>query len=61
MIVVVKERLENVRTLSDVSKLIREHYNYELADVMDELIKVQNCILDGDDDEEDDEDEFYCY
>ena len=29
---------EFVNSLSDISRIIREHYNYELADKMDELI-----------------------
>lgn len=29
---------ENVETLSDISRVIREHYNSELADKMDEVI-----------------------
>lgn len=29
---------ENVDTLSDISKIIREYYNYELADKMDGLL-----------------------
>lgn len=27
-----------INSLSDISRIIREHYNYELADKMDELI-----------------------
>ena len=29
---------EFINSLSDISRIIREHYNYELADKMDELI-----------------------
>lgn len=29
---------ETVNTLSDISRIVREYYNYELADVLDELI-----------------------
>lgn len=29
---------ETVDTLSDISRIVREYYNYELADVLDELI-----------------------
>ena len=29
---------EFVNSLSDISRIIREYYNYELADKMDELI-----------------------
>ena len=29
---------ETVETLHDVSRMIREYYNYELADKLDELI-----------------------
>lgn len=29
---------ENVETLLDISRVIREHYNSELADKMDEII-----------------------
>lgn len=32
---------ETVDTLSDISKIIREYYNYELADRIDELIEEQ--------------------
>ena len=30
---------ETVDTLSDISRIVREYYNYELADVLDELIE----------------------
>jgi len=30
---------ETINTLQDISKIVREHYNYELADEMDELIE----------------------
>ena len=30
---------ENVDSLQDIAKIIREYYNYELANVMDELIE----------------------
>ena len=29
---------ETVDTLSDISRIVREYYNYELADKMDELL-----------------------
>ena len=29
---------ENVDSLQDISRIIREYYNYDLANVMDELI-----------------------
>lgn len=32
---------ENVETLDDVSRVIREYYNRELADKLDELIDIQ--------------------
>lgn len=32
---------ENVETLDDVSRVVREHYNRELADKLDELIDMQ--------------------
>lgn len=31
---------ETVDSLRDISKIIREHYNYELANEMDKLIKI---------------------
>jgi hypothetical protein len=34
----IEGRWEFVNSLSDISRIIREHYNYELADKMDELI-----------------------
>lgn len=30
---------ENVDSLQDIAKIIREYYNYELANVMDKLIE----------------------
>lgn len=30
---------ETVDTLSDISRTVREYYNYELADALDELIE----------------------
>lgn len=38
----VNEYWERVETLSDISRVIREHYNSELADKMDELIDNTN-------------------
>lgn len=32
---------ETVASLRDIAKVIREYYNYELADEMDRLIKIQ--------------------
>ena len=40
---------ENVDTLDDVVKIIREYYNYELADKMRELMK---SIIAGNDERE---------
>ena len=36
---------EFVNSLSDISRIIREHYNYELADKMDELIPDNICSV----------------
>lgn len=36
---------ETVSNLRDVSKIIREYYNSELADEMDELIKAQDAEI----------------
>ena len=33
---------ETVDTLNDISRIVREYYNYELADVLDELIPENN-------------------
>lgn len=33
---------ETVNTLRDISRIIREYYNRELADEMDKLIKIQD-------------------
>ena len=38
----VNQYWERVETLSDISRVIREHYNSELADKMDELIDNTN-------------------
>ena len=35
---------ETVDTLSDISRIVREYYNYELADVLDELIPDSNNL-----------------
>lgn len=32
---------ETVTSLQDVARIIREYYNHELADKMDELIEIQ--------------------
>lgn len=36
---------ENADSLQDISRIIREYYNYDLADVMDELI-AENIMYD---------------
>lgn len=36
---------EKVETLQDISKIIREHYNRELADELDELIEIQETEI----------------
>lgn len=33
---------ENTDTLEDISKIIREYYNYELADEIDRFISVES-------------------
>jgi hypothetical protein len=33
---------ESVDTLRDIARIVREYYNHELADKMDELIDMQN-------------------
>ena len=37
----IKGYWETVNTLCDISRIVREYYNYELADKMDELIEIQ--------------------
>lgn len=36
---------ESVSSLQDVSKIIREYYNRELADEMDKLIEEKECEI----------------
>lgn len=38
MIFWINDKWEPLRDLHDVSKIIREHYNYELADELDKLL-----------------------
>ena len=38
MIFWINDKWETLRDLHDVSKIIREHYNYELADELDKLL-----------------------
>ena len=45
----VNEHWEKVETLSDISRVIREYYNNELADKMDELIDRINEDVDYND------------
>lgn len=37
----INEHWESVSSLKDISKIIREYYNCELADEMDNLIEIQ--------------------
>lgn len=36
--ILINDNWETIRDLSDVSKIIREYYNYDLADELDKLI-----------------------
>ena len=39
--VYIEKHWETVDSLQDISRIIREYYNTELADIMDELIEIQ--------------------
>ena len=43
--ILINDCWENVETLRDVSKVIREYYNRELADELDELIDAKELEI----------------
>lgn len=40
--ILIKEQWYNIRDLDDAIKLIRDEFNYDLADKMEELVEVSN-------------------
>lgn len=42
----IEKHWETVDTLRDIARIIREYYNQELADEMDELLEEQEVYID---------------
>lgn len=44
----VNDHWERAETLEDISRIVREYYNPELADIMDSLIDIINNLSEND-------------